>query len=208
MIIVNLNDNSSSTSQLVAEKARLSELLKKNAELMRQAQHKNEENRQQLAENLLHNNEANRGDDHDHPADERAKAEEQVKAQAGAIQLQAPVERNPNAPGELGKPVMIDKEKLSPAERVKFDQGWANNAFNAYASDMISIHRSLADIRDPACKAVNWYSPLPTTSVIVIFHNEAWSVLLRTVHSVLDRSDSKLLKEVILVDDFSDFRNT
>jgi hypothetical protein len=208
MVIVNLSDNSSSTSQLVAEKARLSELLRRNAELMRQEQRKNEENSRRLAENVER---AAKGginkDDHDHPAEERAKAEEQIKAQAGPIQVQAPAEQNPNAPGELGKPVIIDKDKLSPAERVKYDNGWTNNAFNAYASDMISIHRSLADIRDPACKAVKWYDPLPTVSVIVIFHNEAWSVLLRTAHSVIDRSDPKLLKEVILVDDFSDFRN-
>ena len=44
---------------------------------------------------------------------------------------------------------------------------------------------------------------LPNSSVIVIFHNEGWSVLLRTVHSVIDRSPPELLHEVILVDDKS-----
>lgn len=47
---------------------------------------------------------------------------------------------------------------------------------------------------------------LPPTDIIVCFHNEAWSVLLRTVHSVLDRSPSHLLGHIILVDDFSDMR--
>jgi polypeptide N-acetylgalactosaminyltransferase len=57
-----------------------------------------------------------------------------------------------------------------------------------------------------SCKDVKWYSPLPSSSVIVIFHNEAWSVLLRTVHSILDRTEPNLLNEIIIVDDFSNFR--
>lgn len=36
-----------------------------------------------------------------------------------------------------------------------------------------------------------------------MYHNEAWSTLIRTVWSVITQSPRELLEEVILVDDYS-----
>ncbi len=118
----------------------------------------------------------------------------------------APKPPDPNGPGEMGKPVKI--ENPDPAVKKLIDDGWQKNAFNQYVSDMISVDRSLPDPRDEWCKADGRFTKrkLPTTSVVICFHNEAWSVLLRTVHSVMDRSPRHLLKEIILVDDASDMR--
>jgi polypeptide N-acetylgalactosaminyltransferase len=63
----------------------------------------------------------------------------------------------------------------------------------------------LPDPRDEWCKAPDRLLPnLPQSSVIVCFHNEGWSVLLRSVQSILNRSPEDLLKEIFLVDDASD----
>uniref|UniRef100_A0A8C7X339 Glycosyltransferase 2-like domain-containing protein n=1 Tax=Oryzias sinensis TaxID=183150 RepID=A0A8C7X339_9TELE len=48
---------------------------------------------------------------------------------------------------------------------------------------------------------------LPSASVVICFFNEAFSALLRTVHSVLDRTPAYLLHEIILVDDQSELGN-
>eukprot|EP00947_MAST-08B_sp_MAST-8B-sp1_P001758 g1758.t1 len=40
-------------------------------------------------------------------------------------------------------------------------------------------------------------------SVVFVFHNEALCALLRSVHSVLNRTPRRLLHEIVLVDDFS-----
>jgi len=47
----------------------------------------------------------------------------------------------------MGKPVYIDRNKLSPNQMSDYDKGWKDNAFNRYASDMISLHRTLPDLR-------------------------------------------------------------
>ncbi|CAK1580057.1 unnamed protein product [Parnassius mnemosyne] len=109
-----------------------------------------------------------------------------------------------DAPGELGQPVVLPKN-ISEEAKLAVSEGWKKNAFNQYVSDLISIRRKLPDPRDEWCKKPGRYlEDLPQTSVVICFHNEAWSVLLRTVHSVIDRSPPHLIKEIILVDDFSD----
>lgn len=109
------------------------------------------------------------------------------------------------SPGELGKPVTLPTNLTADVKKM-VDDGWLKNAFNQYVSDLISVRRSLPDPRTKYCKEVesDYQKGLPDTSVIVTFHNEAWSTLLRTVHSILDRSPDHLIREIILVDDFSD----
>jgi polypeptide N-acetylgalactosaminyltransferase len=60
-----------------------------------------------------------------------------------------PPPRDPNALGEMGKAVKFDNPE--PAVKKLIDSGWQANAFNQYASDLISLHRSLPDPRD------EWY---------------------------------------------------
>lgn len=45
---------------------------------------------------------------------------------------------------------------------------------------------------------------MPAASVIMVFYNEAASVVLRTVHSVLNKSPPHLIHEILLYDDNSD----
>ncbi|VDL30388.1 unnamed protein product [Hymenolepis diminuta] len=106
-------------------------------------------------------------------------------------------------PGEGGKALVIHKQDLPPSEREKYEEGEKNNAFNEYASNLISVRRYLPDIREDQCHTFSYTQKHEPASIILCFHNEAWSVLLRSVHSILDRSKQELVKEIILVDDAS-----
>ena len=65
------------------------------------------------------------------------------------------------------------------------------------------LNPSIQDIRHPNCKTRKYAGTLPSTSIIIPFHNEGWSTLLRTIHSIINRTPSILLEEIILVDDKS-----
>lgn len=59
-------------------------------------------------------------------------------------------------------------------------------------------------LRISRCKKVTYPRDLPQLSLIFIFVNEALSVILRSVHSAVNHTPAHLLKEIILVDDYSD----
>ncbi|XP_029641989.1 probable N-acetylgalactosaminyltransferase 9 isoform X1 [Octopus sinensis] len=100
-------------------------------------------------------------------------------------------------PGEQGLRVVLE------VDEAKQKEVFAKEAFNLIASDTIALDRSLRDIRDERCKSIWYPKNLPSASVIIIYYNEPFSPLVRTVHSVINRSPPEYLKEVILVDDSS-----
>ena len=112
--------------------------------------------------------------------------------------VRAIVSNNKSYLGEMGIPVKLPWHLEAEAK-----ERFADHQLNVVASDLVSLNRRLPDGRHQNCQIVQYPDRLPKTSVIVVFHNEAWSTLLRTVHSVINRSPPSLLKEVLLIDDAS-----
>ncbi|PIC40018.1 hypothetical protein B9Z55_011510 [Caenorhabditis nigoni] len=109
----------------------------------------------------------------------------------------------PGYHGQGGTGVTVPEEQKSIKEK-----RFLENQFNVVASEMISVNRTLPDYRSEACRTAAGNEKttvgLPTTSIIIVFHNEAWTTLLRTLHSVINRSPRHLLEEIIMIDDKSD----
>lgn len=101
--------------------------------------------------------------------------------------------------GNEGEPVVLEGEAKTIGDRQL-----SKIALNEELSETLSYNRTVQDARNPLCRK-DYYNidELPTSSVVVIFYNEPYSVLVRTVHSVLNTVDKRILKEIILVDDSS-----
>jgi len=71
-----------------------------------------------------------------------------------------------------------------------------------------SLDRRYPDYRDDSCKTASFYDPmvvskLPSASVVIVFADEPFETLIRSIHSVLNRTPPNLLKEIVLVNDAS-----
>lgn len=86
------------------------------------------------------------------------------------------------------------------------DKLFSENGYNGLLSDMISVNRSVADIRHKDCWNKTYAAELPTVSVIIPFYDEHLSTLMRTAHGVINQSPEHLIVEIILVDDGSEKR--
>ncbi|OWK03606.1 hypothetical protein Celaphus_00013892, partial [Cervus elaphus hippelaphus] len=78
---------------------------------------------------------------------------------------------------------------LSEAQQKEAEDLFQKFGYNVYLSDQLPLDRTLPDTRD--------------SSVILIFMDEALSVIQRAITSIIQRTPPQLLKEIILVDDFS-----
>ncbi|XP_044274177.1 probable polypeptide N-acetylgalactosaminyltransferase 8 [Varanus komodoensis] len=92
---------------------------------------------------------------------------------------------------------------LKKEQQIAAQELFLKYGYNVYLSDRLPLERSLKDTRVPRCLEKRYPHDLPTLSVILIFFNEATSIILRAITSIINRTPSHLLKEIILVDDFS-----
>ena len=102
--------------------------------------------------------------------------------------------------GQCGNPIILTKE-----EQELVPQNIKTFGFNLIASDKVDINREPKDLRYPECK--NWHYPEPNklkkAIVVIVFYNEGFSPVMRTVHTVIKQSPPELLSRVVLVDDGS-----
>ncbi|XP_007435738.1 probable polypeptide N-acetylgalactosaminyltransferase 8 [Python bivittatus] len=92
---------------------------------------------------------------------------------------------------------------LTEDQQIAAQELFTKYGYNVYLSDRLPLDRPLKDTRPPRCLKKEYSHDLPMLSVILIFFNEATSIILRAITSIINRTPSHLLKEIILIDDFS-----
>uniref|UniRef100_A0A8C1IDR5 Polypeptide N-acetylgalactosaminyltransferase n=1 Tax=Cyprinus carpio TaxID=7962 RepID=A0A8C1IDR5_CYPCA len=89
--------------------------------------------------------------------------------------------------------------ELTEEEQMEAERQFQQFGYNVFLSNRLPLNRTIPDTRD-----ISLYI---TISVILIYFNEALSVIKRAIHSITDKTPAHLLKEIILVDDYSSFED-
>jgi polypeptide N-acetylgalactosaminyltransferase len=84
------------------------------------------------------------------------------------------------------------------------DSGYKAHAFNVLVSNNLGLIREIPDTRHKLCSSQTYDKILPDISIIICFYNEHLTTLLRSITTVFKRTPKSILKEVILMDDYSD----
>uniref|UniRef100_A0A3Q0QXS1 Polypeptide N-acetylgalactosaminyltransferase n=1 Tax=Amphilophus citrinellus TaxID=61819 RepID=A0A3Q0QXS1_AMPCI len=94
-------------------------------------------------------------------------------------------------------------DDLSEEEQKEAEQLFHRYGYNAFLSDRLPLNREIPDTRPPKCAQKTYPEDLPTISVVLIYLDEALSIIKRAIRSIVDKTPARLLQEIILVDDHS-----
>uniref|UniRef100_A0A2I4DC95 Polypeptide N-acetylgalactosaminyltransferase n=1 Tax=Austrofundulus limnaeus TaxID=52670 RepID=A0A2I4DC95_AUSLI len=98
-------------------------------------------------------------------------------------------------------------DNLSEDEQREAQALFEKYGYNVFLSDRLPLNRPLPETRDPRCLKKTYPKDLPTVGVVLIYLDEALSILKRAMRSIIDRTPKNLLKEIIMVDDNSSNEN-
>ncbi|KAI6187710.1 putative N-acetylgalactosaminyltransferase 8 [Aphelenchoides besseyi] len=99
--------------------------------------------------------------------------------------------------------ITIFKPEESDPEYEVYKFGSDQYSFNSYVSDKIGPFRDLPITYHKNCENLTYPDLKLKASILIIYHNEAFSVLIRMITGILKRSPEELLYEIILYDDAS-----
>uniref|UniRef100_A0A3B4YH78 Polypeptide N-acetylgalactosaminyltransferase n=1 Tax=Seriola lalandi dorsalis TaxID=1841481 RepID=A0A3B4YH78_SERLL len=94
-------------------------------------------------------------------------------------------------------------DELSEEEQKEAEKLFQRYGYNAFLSDRLPLNREIPDTRPSRCAERKYPEDLPTVSVVLIYLDEALSIIKRAIRSIIDKTPARLLKEIILVDDHS-----
>eukprot|EP00096_Caligus_rogercresseyi_P014574 TRINITY_DN7081_c0_g1_i1.p1 TRINITY_DN7081_c0_g1~~TRINITY_DN7081_c0_g1_i1.p1 ORF type:complete len:637 (+),score=113.35 TRINITY_DN7081_c0_g1_i1:127-2037(+) len=108
-----------------------------------------------------------------------------------------------NSPGHMGTGVELGflNKKARDAREKMYNQHY----FDEFISELVPLDRKLPDWRGQWCRDTydKDIESLEPTTIIICFYNEARSTLLRSIHSVINSTPRSLLKEILILDDYS-----